>query len=63
MSDKSKSKSIAKSKISPLSNSEFDKVSKKLKSVIESSDDSEDTKKFKRLLNLYRKVFFCKGFK
>lgn len=53
MSDKSKSKSIAKSKISPLSNSEFDKVSKKLKSVIESSDDSEDTKKFKRLLNLY----------
>ena len=28
MSDKSKSKSIAKSKISPLSNSEFDKVSK-----------------------------------
>jgi len=55
MSDKSKSKSksIAKSKISPKSNSEFDKVSKKIKSVIESSDDSEDTKKFKRLLNLY----------
>ena len=48
-----KSKSITKSKISPKSNSEFDKVSKKLKSVIESSDDSDDTKKFKRLLNLY----------
>ncbi len=29
---KSKSKSITKSKISPKSNSEFDKVSKKLKS-------------------------------
>ena len=51
MSNKSISKS--KSKISPKSNTEFDKVSKKIKSVIESSDDSEDTKKFKRLLNLY----------
>lgn len=49
MSNKSKSKS----KISPNSNTEIDKVSKKLKSVIESSDDSDDTKKFKRLLNLY----------
>ena len=28
-------------------------ISKKLKSVIENSDDSENTKAFKRILNLY----------
>ena len=46
---------MLKTKIQKDSNSESSNktISKKLKSVIENSDDSENTKAFKRILNLY----------